>query len=211
MRSPIRSVKARLALGFVLSIWHPCGAAAQVYRLAELNTAQIRALDRQRTVILLPGGILEEHGPYLPSYTDGYTNERIAADLAAGIARRPGWAAVVFPPIPLGAGGANSFAARYPFPGTYAIRAETLRAIFMDLATEFGDQGFQWLFVIHAHGSPSHNRALDEAGDYFRDTYGGHMIHLYGLSEARVQATPSWHQEFPRRLSRQMASRRTPD
>jgi hypothetical protein len=36
-------------------------------RLAELNIDQIRTLDRQRTVILLPGGILEEHGPYLPS------------------------------------------------------------------------------------------------------------------------------------------------
>ena len=98
-----------------------CGTG---HRLAELNTAQIRALDRQKTVILLPGGILEEHGPYLPSYTDGYTNERIAADLAAGIARRPGWAAVVFPPIPLGAGGANSFAVRYRFPARmrFALR-----------------------------------------------------------------------------------------
>jgi creatinine amidohydrolase len=34
--------------------------------------------------------------------------------------------------------------------------------------------------VIHAHGGPNHNRALDQAGDYFRDTYGGHMVHLMG-------------------------------
>ena len=26
-----------------------------------------------------------------------------------------------------------------------------------------------------------HNRALDEADDYFRDTYGGRTIHLAGL------------------------------
>src|SRR4029453_5036699 len=51
----------------------------------------------------------------------------------------------------------------------------------MDLATEFGEQGFQWLFVIHQHGSPNHNQALDQAGDYFRDTYGGHMVNLTGL------------------------------
>jgi creatinine amidohydrolase/Fe(II)-dependent formamide hydrolase-like protein len=51
----------------------------------------------------------------------------------------------------------------------------------MELATEFGEQGFRWIFVINRHGGPSHNRALDEASDYFRDTYGGHMVHLTGL------------------------------
>lgn len=51
-----------------------CGGAAaraQIVRVADLNTAQIRALDRTKTVVLLPGGMLEEHGPYLPAYTDG--------------------------------------------------------------------------------------------------------------------------------------------
>jgi creatinine amidohydrolase/Fe(II)-dependent formamide hydrolase-like protein len=152
-----------------------------IYKLAELNTQQILDLDRSKTVILLPGGILEEHGPYLPSYTDGYLNERLTADLAEAIAQRPGWNAVVFPVIPLGAGGANEAGGKVPFPGTYALRPDTLRSVFMDLASEFGDQGFRWLFIIHSHGGPGHNRVLDEAGDYFRDTYGGRMIHLAGL------------------------------
>jgi hypothetical protein len=46
-----------------------------------------------------------------------------------------------------------------------------------------GDQGFKWVFVVHGHGSPHHNRALDDAGDFFHDTYGGQMVHLAGLSE----------------------------
>jgi hypothetical protein len=66
-----------LVLGLAVSACHSRPAAPQVYRLAELNTDQIRALDRAKTLILLPGGILEEHGPYLPSYTDGYLNERL--------------------------------------------------------------------------------------------------------------------------------------
>ena len=65
---PLGRVALALALGCLLSR----SAEAQVYRLAELNIDQIRMLDRQRTVILLPGGVLEEHGPYLPSFTDGY-------------------------------------------------------------------------------------------------------------------------------------------
>ena len=35
--------------------------------------------------------------------------------------------------------------------------------------------------VVHVHGSPLHIAALDEAGDYFRDTYGGRMVNLWGL------------------------------
>ena len=41
-------------------------ASAQVVRVGDLNTRQIRALDRSRTVVFLQGGMLEEHGPYLP-------------------------------------------------------------------------------------------------------------------------------------------------
>ena len=174
---PLGRVALALVLGGLLSR----SAEAQVYRLAELNIDQIRMLDRERTVILLPGGILEEHGPYLPSFTDGYRNEHLTEDLAAAIAKRPGWTAVVFPIIPLGSDGANRIGGKYVFPGSYPIRSATLRAIFMDLATEFGEQGFRWLFVIHQHGSPNHNQALDQAGEYFRDAYGGHMVNLTGL------------------------------
>jgi creatinine amidohydrolase/Fe(II)-dependent formamide hydrolase-like protein len=51
----------------------------------------------------------------------------------------------------------------------------------MDLATELGEQGFRRIFVMHGHGSPFHNQMLDQAGDYFRDMYGGIMVNLHGL------------------------------
>lgn len=158
-------------------------ARAQVLRVAELNTSQIRALDRARTAVILPGGILEQHGPYLPSYADGYGNERIARILAEGIVARPGWTALVFPVIPLGSGAANEIGRKYDFPGSYTVRSSTVRTIFMDLADSLGEQGFRWVFVVHGHGSPHNNAALDDAGDYFHDTYGGRMVHLMGVLE----------------------------
>jgi creatinine amidohydrolase/Fe(II)-dependent formamide hydrolase-like protein len=51
----------------------------------------------------------------------------------------------------------------------------------MDLATSLGEQGFRWIFVVNSHGSPTHNAVLDQAGDYFRDTFGGHMVHVTGI------------------------------
>jgi creatinine amidohydrolase len=157
-------------------------AFAQVLQVAKMKTAEIRALDRAKTVVVLPGGILEEHGPYLPAYTDGILSERLTAELALAVAAaKPGWKVLVFPQIPLGASGSNELGGHFVFAGTYAIRPATLRAVFMDLATELGEQGFRWIFVVNVHGAPLHNRALDEASDFFRDTYGGRMVHLWGL------------------------------
>jgi len=51
----------------------------------------------------------------------------------------------------------------------------------MDLATELGEQGFKWIMVVHVHGSPLHIGALDDAGDFFHDMYGGRMVNLWGL------------------------------
>lgn len=164
------------------------GAAnAQIYRVAQMNTDQIRALDKQKTVVILTGGILEEHGPHLPSFTDGYSNEWLSQKLAEAIVERPGFAVLMFPTIPLGHEGANEIGATHVFPGTYSIRRSTLRAIFMDLGTELGEQGFKWVFIMHGHGAPYHNLMLDEAGEYFRDTYGGRMVSLFGLLPTKDQ------------------------
>jgi creatinine amidohydrolase/Fe(II)-dependent formamide hydrolase-like protein len=172
---------ASLALGLAL----PAALSAQVLDVRELNTGQIRGLDRAKTAAILVGGILEEHGPYLPSYTDGYWNERAGRDLAEAIAARPGWTALLFPPIPLGEGGANFIGGKHTFPGSFNVSATTLRAVYMDLADALGEQGFRWIFVVDGHGSPIHNRSLDEAGDYFHDTHGGRMVHLNGLRAQR--------------------------
>jgi creatinine amidohydrolase/Fe(II)-dependent formamide hydrolase-like protein len=180
-------------LSFAVGAIAAGAAEAQILRLAEMNTSQIRALDRSRTVVILTGGIMEEQGPYLPSFTDGYVNEFATQRLAEAIVARAGWRVVLFPTIPLGTGGANGLGGKYVFPGTYAVRTSTLRAVFMDLATEFGEQGFKWIFVVNGHGASNHNRALHQAGDYFRDTYGGRMVHIFGLTVPGDPEPPDPH------------------
>jgi len=152
-------------------------AAARSYLAAELNTREYAALDRAKTVVILPAAILEEHGPYLPAYTDGYAAQRLAHDVADAVVGH-GWNVLMFPPIPLGSGGANELAAKYPFPGTFTVRLDTLRSIYMDLADEIGEAGFRYVLIVNGHGAPNHNRALDQACAYFDDTWGGRMAKL---------------------------------
>jgi creatinine amidohydrolase/Fe(II)-dependent formamide hydrolase-like protein len=171
----------RLQIAAILVFLSTGAASAQIYRVAEMNVEQITSLDKQKTVVLLPGGILEQHGPYLPSGSDTLMNAWWTQALAEAIVARPGWKVLVFPTVPLGTSGANVLGGKYNFPGSYTVRPETERAVFMDLASDIGEQGFRWIFVIHAHGSPLHNLMLDQAGDYFRDVYKGKMVNLAGL------------------------------
>lgn len=123
----------------------------------------------------------EEHGPYLSSFTDGYLDDAYTYELAKAIVARPGWTVVVFPQIPLGSQPINRIGDKATFPGSYPVRMATLRAVYMDLATELGEQGFRWIFLVLCHGAPNHHKALSQASDYFHDVYGGTMVDLFGL------------------------------
>lgn len=175
-------MRSRCVLLVLASLGCALDSRAQIQQVGELNTEQIRALDRAKTVVLLPGGMLEEHGPYLPAFTDGILSARLTSAIAAGvIAQKPDWTVLVFPPVSVGASGSNEIGGKYQFPGTYTVRPSTLRVMYMDLATELGEQGFRWIMVVHVHGSPLHIGALDDAGDFFHDTFGGQMVNLWGL------------------------------
>ncbi len=154
----------------------------QVTYLAELSTTDVDQLNRDSTVVILPLGVLEEHGPHLPVFTDGFTAQWLTKELAEEIVTRRGWSALVFPTIPLGVGEPEEFAPRARFPGSYAIRPSTQRAILMDIATGLGETGFKWVFVVHAHGPLVQSRTIDEAGEYFEDLYGGTMVNLIGVT-----------------------------
>jgi creatinine amidohydrolase len=177
----------RLLVISVFFLFSTGTAVAQIYRVAQMNADQVRSLDRGRTVVILTGGILEQHGPHLPTFSDGYSNEWLAQKLAEEVVRRPGMSVLMFPTIPLGHEGANELGATFVYPGTYSVRRKTLRSIFMDIATELGEQGFKWVFIFHGHGAPFHNLMLDQAGDYFREAYGGRMVHLRGLQPTAQQ------------------------
>jgi creatinine amidohydrolase/Fe(II)-dependent formamide hydrolase-like protein len=169
-----------------MMLWFPLlaalGVQAQILDLTQLNATQIRALDREKTVVILPGGMIEEHGPYLPAYTDGILSEQLTKDISRAVAAaKPDWKVLVFPQISVGASGSNELGGKFSFAGTYAVRPSTLRSVFMDLASELGEQGFKWVFIVHVHGAPWHNHVLDQACDYFHDVYGGRMVHLWGL------------------------------
>jgi creatinine amidohydrolase len=145
---------------------------SRIHELEELAWPEIDALDRQRTLFILPLGMIEQHGPHLPVGADtiGVTYEANAA--AARVSRAlPDWNIVMMPAVNYGQGGANLLGNRSIHPGTYAIRQSTLRALVADIGGQIAQNGFQWIFVMNGHAAPTHNIAVNEACDFVSETF----------------------------------------
>ena len=165
---------------------------SRIHKLEELTWRQIDALDRQRTLFILPVGMLEQHGPHLPVGADTigvmYEANRAATRVSQAL---PAWNVVMMPAVNYGHGGANLLGDRPIHPGTYAIRQSTLRSLVADLGAQLALNGFKWVFVMNGHGAPTHSIALNEACDFVSETYDVTMLHLTGLfrADAAIQSS----------------------
>jgi creatinine amidohydrolase len=166
-------------------------ARSKIYKLEELNWPQIDAFKRERTLVLLPVGMLEEHGPHLPVGADmlGVLYE------ANAVSRRVSqtltdWNIVMMPPINYGHAGANLIGDILVHPGTYGIRQSTLRSLVADVGGQLAENGFKWIFVLNGHAAPPHSIAINEACDFISESFRVTMLHLSGLfkADAAIQA-----------------------
>jgi creatinine amidohydrolase len=117
----------------------------------------VRELDRARTVVILPVGAIEAHGPHLPLSADVVIAGAMARAGAKALASR-GHPALILPPLPYTAA---SFAAG--FSGTISIGSETATSLLLDVARELTRQGFRALAVANAHLDPAHRSSIAEA------------------------------------------------
>ena len=160
-------------------------ASPRILKLEELSWPQIDALDRDRTLVVLPVGMLEEHGPHLPIGGDtlGVMHEVDGATRKVSQAL-PAWNVVIMPAINYGQSGANRLGGLSVHAGTYQIRQSTLRALVVDIGAQLAQNGFRWVFVMNGHGAPTHNIAINEACDFVSATFHVTMLHLTALFRA---------------------------
>jgi creatinine amidohydrolase len=112
-------------------------------RWEELRVPEIEALDRERTVVILPVGSVEQHGRHMPVGTDTILAHTISLAAAARLAGR----VAVLPPPWYG------FSAHHMrFAGTVTLRAETMIALCEDIAASVIAHGFCRLLIVNGHG-----------------------------------------------------------
>ncbi|MFI1868567.1 creatininase family protein [Streptomyces jumonjinensis] len=130
----------------------------------KLTAPRVTAELNERSVLCLPVGSLEQHGPHLPLDTDTVIAEGLALRLAAHVANRHDlW---VVPPIPYGLSPEHAWA-----PGTVTLDL----AQYADLITTLLEEHLRatpvrTVIIVNGHGG---NRGvLEDLVHQFRHTHG---------------------------------------
>lgn len=115
---------------------------------AALKTTDIGSRIDEQTLVILPIGAVEQHGPHLPLGTDSLILEGLLARLRGRTLERG--RALVMPLVPVGYSPEHR-----SFPGTLTVAAETLIALWLDLARAAAAHGARRFVLLNSHGGNS--------------------------------------------------------
>jgi len=111
-------------------------------KLAELHWPEVKKLNREKIVAVVPVGSMEQHGPHLPFQVDIFVSSRLAGDLEK---RMP--EILLLPPIWTGVS-----AHHMDFPGSITLRARVFIDVLRDICTSLHHHGFRRIMLLNGHG-----------------------------------------------------------
>jgi len=168
---------------------------ARLHRLDHITLKALRALDRQRTVVLLPVGMLEEHGDHLPFGTDTFAVDALTLAAAAWLLEHdPQLHVLLLPTIPYGT---DPVDLRRPDlfteAGSVWISGETLKRIIAEVVGHMVRFGFRYIFPMGFHGGAGQSRALEEVCAEMRAKHPGLAMYEpvgYVMAGAELEVVP---------------------
>jgi creatinine amidohydrolase len=112
---------------------------------ADLKSPDFARLDLARCIAVLPVAAIEQHGPHLPLHVDTTLVEGV---IAATLPHLPADLPVLFLPTQ-----AIGFSPEHTaFPGTLTLKANTIIALWTELAESVARTGVKKLVLLNSHG-----------------------------------------------------------
>jgi creatinine amidohydrolase len=128
---------------------------------------QVEAIDKSKAVVLLPIGVLEQHGPGGPMGIDYILAEHLSVEAAKRLDD-------VYVAPTIAYGHSPSFMG---FAGTISIRIQTLQALIEDVIDGLFAHGFRYIIMVDNHGG--NEVACEQAALAVRKRHGITLANLY--------------------------------
>lgn len=122
--------------------------------MAEMTATQIGDAARRGAGVLLPIGVIEAHGPHLPTGTDAFIATQLCRLTRAYAAPKE---LLIAPPYYWGI---NSVLGE--FTGSFNIRPETAKLLLADVIGSLLANGFGDILLVSHHGDFAHNVMIRE-------------------------------------------------
>jgi creatinine amidohydrolase len=164
-------------------------------RLAEIPFPEVESVAQAgRALVVLPVGVVEEHGAHLPLGMDSFAAEAYA-EAAAPHLEENGYEVVIAPTISYGVA-----RAAIDFPGTLSLEPDTLRSLVVDIGRSLTKHGFKRQVILNGHRDRAHMKALEDARDILMEENTVQILCTGFTSDPAV--TAACHREGIEELSR---------
>lgn len=147
--------------------------------MVNMKWTDIQKCVDKNAIVLLPLGVIEEHGPQLCLGTDIYI-AHIQCLFIKEKLLESGVEAVIAPPFYWGICQATG-----SFIGSFKSRRETVKAVLFDIMASLSEFGFKNIYGVNAHGDIEHNIALVHAFKEAAEKLGVNARQIF--PEARLQ------------------------
>ncbi len=139
------------------------------YLLGEMTWPEVEERLQESTIVLVPIGSTEQHGPALPLDNDHY----IAQKLAWMVAERlwPKLKVTVTPTISFGYSPHHM-----EFKGTITLQESTLANVIVDVCSSLAQHGFSKIVLLNGHGG--NGTAISNALHILRDMGSAKVYHI---------------------------------
>jgi len=125
--------------------------------MVDMTWQDIEKAAQAGAIVLLPTGVIEEHGPHMGLGVDTYCSY-LACKLTREGLESKGIRTLIAPPYYWGINTATG-----SFPGSFTVRKETMQNVLYDILASINRWGFTHVFNINWHGEQDHTEAILEA------------------------------------------------
>jgi len=148
-------------------------------RAERLSYLEVQGRIDESSLVFIPLGALEFHGPHLPIGLDGLT----AHGVCVAAARKYG--GVVLPTFYQGTGGEHS-----NYPWTLMMSSpDLIRGVFLELLERLEELGVKSVILLSGHFAPEQRAFLSDMGASW-NAKAGRPLRLEAISVAEFEASP---------------------
>jgi creatinine amidohydrolase len=157
--------------------------------MVDMTWPEIEQAIQQKAGVLLPVGVIEEHGPHMSLAVDIYVSYRLCTLIKTELEKR-GIRVLIAPPFYWGINTLTGC-----FPGSFSVRPETMKAVLYDTLAALKNWGVEQAFTVNWHAEYLHNLAILEAVREATQVTGIQAHCIFTGAEARSLKL-SGHEEY---------------
>ncbi|MBP8083869.1 MAG: creatininase family protein [Spirochaetes bacterium] len=147
--------------------------------MVEMTWQEVENAAKDNSVVLLPIGIVEAHGPHMDLSADVYCSYLFCKLLNRKL-KSKNMKSIVAPPFYWGVAKDT-----HKYAGTFSVRPETMKSLLIDIYASLDMWGFKNVFIVNCHGDHTHIEMIDSSIEEAAKTF---KIKVYQLGNISIDS-----------------------